>query len=655
MLEPWVKDGLNQVEVELLEELELIAARPSVQDAGLIADVLLMPLFDTVEASDLGLMAVTELPWVEDGLARDEQEYVMQLQAIGVVSPALFRALMALPWVSVDPSSGDYSSPVIEAFHSIIAGDNGDAPSALKIAGMPFLQSVVLADEEAMQVLADVHHSDPDSFAEFLSHPSVAEGITDALAGLFKSLSETDPEFAARAWSLPWVVDGIDEEESSLIRRLAKIAQTNERFASSAAAAYSDAQDPYLFTNLIRSVYLEHTELVDRVWALPWVIDGITEDEVFLIDRLAAMALSNLPFALTAVEAYSDVHVAEAFRSAVESLYWDKQEFVEMVWSMPWVIDGITLKEAEAIDRIAGIAQVHAGLALTMAAQDWVIDGIDSGEAGFMSVVAHIAGKSTTYDALPKLRSKQHRAISLPLAGDVDIWVMDTTVAPPGEDLLTVIEDTARIAEGFFQEPFPSSDIVLVVVLEGQLHGHHAGSYMVLPRRKPRLVSYELQYVPHETAHYYFASNFQEHWLKEGGSQFIQAYVNDRTGVQTLLDRKFELSEACAEFENIVHWQHHWEQESRGTLREGKAGGCDYDLGEKLLLNILETIGEDAMSAGLNEAYIPRHFDLKEQLAAGRVSDERSYLAFLKHTPEDRKEAFQDLYRRLHGGAFVSE
>ena len=67
-------------------------------------------------------------------------------------------------------------------------------------------------------------------------------------------------------------------------------------------------------------------------------------------------------------------------------------------------------------------------------------------------------------------------------------------------------------------------------------------------------------------------------------------------------------------------------------MREGMAtGGCDYDLGEKLLLNILETIGEDAMSAGLSDVYIPPP-EFREQLLAGnilvRTSDERLYLAF---------------------------
>ena len=59
---------------------------------------------------------------------------------------------------------------------------------------------------------------------------------------------------------------------------------------------------------------------------------------------------------------------------------------------------------------------------------------------------------------------------------------------------------------------------------------------MVLKRRPLGVPS-----VPHETAHYYF--NRGPQWLREGGSEFIETYVKDRTGVQSISDHKTEVSQ----------------------------------------------------------------------------------------------------------------
>ncbi len=198
MLESWLKDGLTQVEVDLLEELKKIAARPSVQDDGLIADILLLPFLETVESSDLVEMAVFRLPWVEDGIGLDEKHLLRELQALAVESPELLEALMSLPWVMegpaapVRPGPHDTSRPrgplswsdfayVVRRFRHMIADRSGDESSALRIAKMPFLHSLEAKDIHMMEVLIDAHRTGPSGLSEFLSLPLVNAGITDAL------------------------------------------------------------------------------------------------------------------------------------------------------------------------------------------------------------------------------------------------------------------------------------------------------------------------------------------------------------------------------------------------------------------------------------------------------------------------------------------
>ena len=60
------------------------------------------------------------------------------------------------------------------------------------------------------------------------------------------------------------------------------------------------------------------------------------------------------------------------------------------------------------------------------------------------------------------------------------------------------------------------------------------------------------------------------------------------------------------------------------------------------------------MSSALREIYVPYNEEPFLTGEAGRPpTDAEVYLAFLKHVPSDRKEELRDLYRRLHGGAFV--
>ena len=241
-------------------------------------------------------------------------------------------------------------------------------------------------------------------------------------------------------------------------------------------------------------------------------------------------------------------------------------------------------------------------------------------------------------------RYTQHREISLPLAGDVDIWIFQNTPFPPDEDLLTIVADTARISEGLLQVPFPTNDIILLIVDDTDRrynfnYGKHLSSFVVVTRRPTGLRS-----VRHETAHYYFGGNPQ--WLGEGGTEFIVAYVKDRTGVQSLSDRKIEASQQVQsdcfelnEIENIRHLSYAWGRTNHV---------CPYVMGENLLFNIFEVLGEGAMTSVLGELY-----GLPLDEGSEREKEELVFNTLEKHVPTGRMEEFLGLYRRLHGGPYA--
>ena len=245
------------------------------------------------------------------------------------------------------------------------------------------------------------------------------------------------------------------------------------------------------------------------------------------------------------------------------------------------------------------------------------------------------------------------------MAGDVTIWVIQNAPFPPDDDLLSVLKDAARISERFMGMPFPTNDIVVLVVVDDDDTSYdvgppsHKGNNMMLRRFKMGRAHSAV----HETAHYYSAG---PSWYREGGAEFIEAYFDDWKGILDLKYRASVVAEHAKEFcidashphasidpyKNIWHLIH---------IDGNRKSGCQYHMGENFLHSAYMTIGEEAMSAAMREVYLSHEeYQRTGDYGQGRrATEEAIYDAFLKHAPADRKEAFRDLYRRLHGGPYV--
>ena len=428
----------------------------------------------------------------------------------------------------------------------------------VQILDMPFLESIESTDDDVTRILVRAHLVEPGGLPEFLADPRLSSGINDASAGVV-------------------LLIGLEQR------------------APEAGAT---------------------------MWAQPWIVDGITKDEVQFIGKLVTLAIWDLPFALAAAE-YFDVQKGDLAYLVVESL--------SSLWHYQ-----------DAADRLK--------------AQPWFADGLDDDEAALVVTLYSVIYTSPElYDELLDAPHTQHMTVSVPLAGDVNIWVIENAQPPPDEDLLGNIADTIRITEGFLGVAFPRTDVILLVVNDHTVYVGHYGTHMVLKRFVGEVYS-----VPHETAHYFLHYNIGQFWLREGGAQFAESYVNDQTGVRDLEDRKSDsLFSYCFNvYENIRHLDYMYEHVWR--YRFGGYGPlpCHYSMGEYFLLNIFDTIGNDAMSAALKELYLSNteYLSSNEEyldigLSGQPPSEDDVYYAFLNHAPSGREEAFQDLYQRLHGGA----
>ena len=347
---------------------------------------------------------------------------------------------------------------------------------------------------------------------------------------------------------------------------------------------------------------------------MPWVVDGLSNDDFGVLLGLLSLAKSpNVqPALLTTVFGNQwpgdlNKHLLQSFQHTAGHNPGNFQQVV----SLPWVVDGLNEEESAFLVALMRLASAYPG---------------------------------PEYEQLLRRYFAQTAEISLPLAGDVNIWVFQNTAFQSDDDVAADIADMVRTMEAFTMAPFPTSDIILLLVVPPLGRGYLVGGTNYLNSMWIPRYSDEILHIPHETAHYYF--NRDPNWSSEGASDFMRSYIAYRQGTRTLDSWRQELLsgdkwQGCTSrdgIENILDFLYRYPR----TLH----ASCSYALGEHLFLSMMEAIGEDSLGAALGELHLlgKSHRSLSEQ---------QIYDTLLKHTPPASRAAFQDVYERLHGGPTI--
>ena len=581
------------------------------------------------------------MPWVADGVTEGE---MIAVEAVGGITPKDTESanmIASLPWFTDGITEDERWT--LDALYNIATTD---AELAKMVANLPWFTDGVTNEER--NVLGDLDHiasTDADLARTVATLPWFTDDITEderwTLATLHR-IASTNAEIANIVAGLPWFIDGITEDEQHAINELDHIAPIDEDLAKVVA-------------NLL------------------WLGDGITAHEASAIFTLGRIAESDLGLARTiAILPWFTNDITEDERwtlATLNSIAETDVELATMVTNLPWLTDGVTEREGRALNAIGRIAGIDRDLASELAAsvkdptrdldiyaleafgwiaghgddalgrltsQPWYADGLSDEEYALIVVLGGLVGDSSAlYDDLIQTHFIQTRTVLLSLAREVNIYVIQNSPFPPYEELPRLVEESARTIEDFVEIPFPTTDIILLIAdpNHGLGYKHHI-TYMVVTRWGDS----DVLSIPHETAHYY--SHGGPGWFVEGGADFLETYVHDRTGVQNLADSRIDLSwsPCLGKFDNIRHYTY-----LTGQLQSR----CRYSLGENILISVFDTIGEDAMSAAVRDLYL-------QSLDSGQPpTEEEIYRVFLEHAPADKKEAFRDVYQRLHGGAFA--
>ena len=419
---------------------------------------------------------------------------------------------------------------------------------------------------------------------------------------------------------LPWVEDGVHPDELTPLYRLQRFAgtdiketllpyQTPRNFNQ--GQALTDARE--LDIDLL--LYMAHEFRNDPNAAE--LLTGLSESaRELMADERSAHGLVQIA-ARDAGFAVRMADYASKLRGAMQ--HYVLRELGGAVWDGARWSTGASWNRSYAIDKLA--------------AQPWFSDGLTSAEAALITVLPPPDDKDA-YDHLLRTHYIQTQTISLPLAGAVNIWLVRDTPFTKSHDLFERIASSARILESLFNTPFPTSDIIARFVDEsraGNTPISHSTTHLTFTTG-----GYALGTIPHEMAHYYFS--YFPLWLTEGGANFGHAYIEDKQGIMSYGGRLRQMEDDlnyCKQdsgIENIMHFTDH----------SGFFGrNCAYSLGEELLIQLYNTIGEDAVSAALKDLYL--------STVDGLVAEEEIYNTFSKHTPASSSEAFNAIYALLHG------
>ena len=211
----WVSDGISEVESEPMQALiELCIDDPEMAtmflETSWFTDAISEEeawaftslVYLAYEAPDIA-DEITSRPWFEDGVNDDESWAVISIADIAYESREAADHLVSRSWFT-DGISEDESWAI-----SALGAISYETSSAGRFVSMPFLDSFEPSDSTALVSLDALRYESPEAFGALLSHPAVADGITDdetVSLTLAADVYETDPELADMLLDSPKVL-----------------------------------------------------------------------------------------------------------------------------------------------------------------------------------------------------------------------------------------------------------------------------------------------------------------------------------------------------------------------------------------------------------------------------------------------------------------
>ena len=676
---PWIADDVTEVEQQVIQSFAsladadgstfagLIVGLPWVGDNVTIAEQRAIEMLLRLGAADeVTARLVVAFSWLADGITEDEVYSLRGLLRLADKDGAILQLVTAFPWME------DLGEPAERtALYALLRIADADASTARLVATLPWLaDGLIPVEMTALNELSNMTTIDTTTAQRVMAFSWLTDDVTYAelrTVEVLSRLARVDAGTAQRVAAYSWVGDDITDVERWALHRLAQLAEKDLPLAQRVATfpwvgdGIADIEGWAIYR--LNQLAEKDLALAQRVAAYPWVGDNVTEGERWAITGLDQLAERDLVLAERVVAfPWVGDDITDAEQSAITALVRLTEidlALAQRIGSLSWLADSMTHAEGWAIISLADFAKEDPELART-----W-LGKMDADPSSATTVLLAVLGwvrdleGGLLYDDLLEAAFIQSRTVSLPLAGEVNLWAFQTAPSPEGEDLTAMMEEAVRATEELMGAPFPVTDVIMAVPVMGAERDHgipggaaHWGRFISVTRKPPAPINRGA--IHHEVGHYYFG--FGPPWLVEGGAEFAWLYTYHRIGLESLQEGK------PAALRRV---QHNCLRRGLSTIqqlneRQIQAPDfqaiCHYSLGAYLLLNLYETLGEAVLSAALRDLYLrfqgePRPVTEEEFL----VFEEEIYEAFLRNTPPELVDAFHEVYKEIHGRPYAEE
>ena len=410
--------------------------------------------------------------------------------------------------------------------------------------------------------------------------------------------------------------------------------------------------------------------MAEVILGLPRMQEGITLAEVNDLKTLSGITWWNAKIDVALVERLlNSFGLISDLDARVE---WDAA-MVERFLNYLGPIDGLSEKMA-----IIGLSEMFASQpsrAAQIIRQPWFADGLGKEELPLLAALVRCGESQKEFDSLIQDAQISSRTVFLPLAGEVDLFLVRRSSIPLDDATLDLMEAALLVLEDFIGEAWPVRNAILYINPDLSEAGVNFGSHIEVSEGEDGAFTRPVLY--HELAHEYWHRG--PLWLSEGVASFLGSYTvatadevlselaAQRKGqsVETLKGMRFDTKGTGFQSRKRyirkrmeiykghgVANVHEWKQAEAELTRE-LSTDIPYVVGENFFLGMYETLGHEATSSALQQIYLllrdindPHIFSAADE----PVTEEDIYGAFLANVPPGKEDDFRDAWRRLHGG-----
>ena len=267
---------------------------------------------------------------------------------------------------------------------------------------------------------------------------------------------------------------------------------------------------------------------------------------------------------------------------------------------MPFV-EAIDPPDVSALTSLGRLAVFEPETFVRVMSHAALRDGISNDLA---PIVATLHGVARTNPGLidvlldPTKVLLERRAITLPLSGDVVLFIIRTSLgAARSMDLL---EHAVRGAEAFMGEQLPTNYVGLLYenAAPAPYAGGNFGTHMaLLPKYDVDDQSREAEsagsVIAHEVAHYYWSGNAD--WIDEGAAEVMASAIEGARPGRSVIVTNLP----CAYAGNIADLE-------KLDISRDKVDvfRCNYALGERLFVDLYRRLGDERFRQGFRALYL---------------------------------------------------